>query len=139
MKGTINKRIWTITSPKTAKSKVVSETLNRLLWTIICLITSVVVFSSTYFPIFTVSRPLMTAFIIVSIITLLAIAKYTNEGMKSWNFILDARLEMCKIVWPTRQETINSTIIVLVIVTVSSLLIYFVGLFFMHLIQWILN
>ena len=81
----------------------------------------------------------MTAFIIVGIVALLVIARFTNQGMKGWNFLLDARLEMRKVVWPTRQETINSTIIVLVIVVIASLLIYFVGLLFMHLIQWILN
>lgn len=139
MKDTVNKKTWTTNSVKKAQSKMVSAPLNKLLWTIVFLVAAAVVFSSMYFPIFIASKPLMTAFIIVGIVALLVIARFTNQGMKGWNFLLDARLEMRKVVWPTRQETINSTIIVLVIVVIASLLIYFVGLLFMHLIQWILN
>jgi len=139
MKDTVNKKTWTTTSATKAQPTIMSAPLNKLLWLVVFLVAAMVVFSSMYFSIFIDSRPLMTAFIIVGVVALLVIARFTNQGAQAWNFLLDARLEMRKVVWPTRQETINSTLIVLVIVIIASLLIYFVGLLFMHLIQWILN
>ncbi|MBK2125566.1 preprotein translocase subunit SecE [Fangia hongkongensis] len=139
MKSTGNKKVWTTTTTKKVETKTVAGGLNKLLWLAVIVVGAIVVFASMYFPIFKNSSPLMAAFIIVGIVVMLAIARFTNQGAKGWQFVLDARLEMRKVVWPTRQETINSTLIVLAIVIVASLIIYFVGLLFMHLIQWILS
>lgn len=80
----------------------------------------------------------MAALIILGVLAMLFIARFTNQGTKSWQFILDARLEIRRVSWPTRQETIYLTLIILVIVVVTSLFIYFLGLLFVNLIKWIL-
>ncbi|WP_119344119.1 preprotein translocase subunit SecE [Facilibium subflavum] len=138
MKDPVSKKVWTTTTKK-ADATVIGRGANRFLWLAIVIVAALVVFSSMYFQVFKDSSALTAAFIIVGVVVMLVIAKFTNQGAKGWVFLLEARLEMRKVVWPTRQETINSTLIVLAIVVVASLIIYFVGLLFMHLIQAILG
>ena len=138
MKDSVTKKVWTTTTKK-ADVRQISSANNKMLWLLMMVFAAVIVFSSMYFSLFTESSALMAALIIVGVVVLLVIAKQTNQGVKGWQFLLEARLEMRKVVWPTRQETINSTLIVLAIVAVASVIIYFVGLLFMHLIQTILS
>ena len=138
MKDSVTKKVWTTTTKK-AQMHQVSNGANKLLWLLMIVIVALVVFSSMYFPLFTDSSALMAVLIIIGLVVLLVLAKQTNQGAKGWEFVLESRLEMRKVVWPTRQETINSTLIVLAIVAVASVIIYFVGVLFMHLIQAILS
>jgi preprotein translocase subunit SecE len=60
----------------------------------------------------------------------------TSKGQQMWKFAKEARVEMRKVVWPTRQNTVRATAIIalLVLVTalilwgVDSVLLWFVGL-----------
>ncbi|WP_395946124.1 preprotein translocase subunit SecE [Caedibacter taeniospiralis] len=138
MKDSVTKKVWTTTIKK-ADAREIATSANKLLWLLMLVIAVLVVFSSMYFSLFTQSSALMAVLIIVGLVVLLVLAKQTNQGAKGWQFLLEARLEMRKVVWPTRQETINSTLVVLAIVAVASVIIYFVGLLFMYLIQAILS
>lgn len=138
MKSSVNKKVWTTTTKK-ADVRQISSTNNRMLWLLMLVIAAVIVFSSIYFLIFSESTALMAVLIIVGIVVLLVIGKQTNEGEKGWQFLLEAKLEMRKVVWPKRQETINSTLIVLAIVAGASIIIYFVGVLFLQIIQSILS
>ena len=48
-------------------------------------------------------------------------------GRRSWQFVLDSRVELRKVVWPSRQETLQTTLAVFLFVAVA-------GVFF-----WILD
>lgn len=63
------------------------------------------------------------AFIVIALIGL-GIAATTNHGSVAWRFLKDARMELRKVVWPTRQETIQMTLIVAVIVIITALLLW---------------
>jgi len=139
MKSTGNKKVWTTTTTKKVEKKTISSCLNKLLWLVVIVLGAIIIFVSMYLPILKDSSSLTAAFVIVGIVIMLAVARLTNEGIKGLQFILDARLEIRKIVWPTKQETINSTLIVFAITIFTSLIIYFMGLLFMNLIQWILT
>ena len=132
------KQVWTTKTGHVEERKN-SSLLNKILWLIILIAICGMVFCSMYIKFLKNSSAIMASFIIVGCLVLLIVAKYTNQGSKGWKFLLDSRLEMRKVVWPTRKETINSTLIVLVIVIVASTVIYFVGLLFMYLIQTILS
>ena len=45
-----------------------------------------------------------------------AIALQTVKGKEIWGYFRDAQIEVRKVVWPTRQETIQTTLIVIVMV-----------------------
>jgi preprotein translocase subunit SecE len=42
-------------------------------------------------------------------------------GRRSWQFALDSRVELRKVVWPSRQETLQTTLAVFLFVTVAGL------------------
>jgi len=46
----------------------------------------------------------------------LAITLQTDQGRTVWAFIQDAQVEVRKVVWPTRQETLQTTGIVVITV-----------------------
>lgn len=51
-------------------------------------------------------------------------AVWTQSGGAVWTLMKEARLEIYKIVWPARQETIQTTMIVLLVVAVMSVLLW---------------
>ncbi len=52
------------------------------------------------------------------------IALQTALGQTAWAFRRDAIIEVRKVVWPTRKETLQTTMIVLVVVMIMSLLLW---------------
>jgi preprotein translocase subunit SecE len=69
------------------------------------------------------------ALIPVVIAALLA-AVWTQGGERFWNLVKQARLEIYKVVWPTRQETVQTTAIVLLVVFVIALILWLLDMFF---------
>ena len=59
----------------------------------------------------------------VSVVTCV-IALRTQKGQKFWQFALEAKAELRKVVWPSRQETVQTTIIVLAIISVVGLILW---------------
>ena len=55
----------------------------------------------------------------------IAIAMQTDKGRQTWGFLQDAQVEVRKVVWPTRDETIQTTLWVIAIVIIVSLLLWF--------------
>jgi preprotein translocase subunit SecE len=55
---------------------------------------------------------------------LLFVALQTASGRSLWRFSKDARAELRKVVWPTRPETIQTTMIVVLMVVVMSLILW---------------
>ncbi|QHS10975.1 preprotein translocase subunit SecE [Sinimarinibacterium sp. NLF-5-8] len=56
----------------------------------------------------------------------LALAYQTRLGKTLWAYVVGSRVEIRKVVWPTRQESIQATLMVLVVVVVTAL--FFWGL-----------
>ena len=48
----------------------------------------------------------------------------TDVGRRSLGFAKDARVEVRKVVWPTRQETVQTTIVVIIAVFVVALMLW---------------
>ena len=60
-----------------------------------------------------------TAFFIVST---------TDIGRRGLGFARDARVEVRKVVWPTRQETLQTTIAVLIMVFLVAIMLWLIDL-----------
>lgn len=59
----------------------------------------------------------------------------TGKGRDTREFLSESRFELRKVVWPTRQEAIRMTWVVMVVVTILSLLLG--G--FDYVIQWLVQ
>ena len=53
-----------------------------------------------------------------------AIVYTTVKGREVWSFLGDARTEVRRVVWPTRTETLQTTGIVVVVVTILAIVMW---------------
>jgi preprotein translocase subunit SecE len=58
-----------------------------------------------------------------------AIVATTMLGKRSIGFAKDARVEVRKVVWPSRQETTQTTIAVLVMVLIVAIMLWLIDMF----------
>jgi preprotein translocase subunit SecE len=49
-------------------------------------------------------------------------------GRRFWQFVLEARVELRKVFWPSRQETLSTTMVVLVFVAIASVFFWLLDL-----------
>lgn len=85
-----------------------------------------------------VSILLRVAVALVSIVVALAVAATSQYGMALIDFSKGSRIELRKMVWPTRQETIQTTIIVLVVVVMIALFLWLIDAVVFNLIYGLL-
>ena len=62
--------------------------------------------------------------VLVAALIAAGIAVTSAPGRALWSFANDARTEVRKVIWPTRQETIQTTLAVLVIVLIVSIFLW---------------
>jgi preprotein translocase subunit SecE len=53
----------------------------------------------------------------------------TSLGRSFWGFVKEARVEVRKVVWPTRQETVQATLIVVALVFLVGLMLWLLDMF----------
>ena len=58
-----------------------------------------------------------------------AVLLQTALGQQAWAFVGDARTEVRKVVWPTRKETIQTTLIVMVMVFIVAVMLWVFDMF----------
>ncbi len=62
--------------------------------------------------------------LLVLAMTAFFVAIQTEKGSNAWTLIKDARGEIRRVVWPTRDETVQTTLIVLVLVLIFALILW---------------
>tara|TARA_R110000868_G_C10971070_1_gene769943 strand:- start:18479 stop:18847 length:369 start_codon:yes stop_codon:yes gene_type:complete len=65
------------------------------------------------------------------------IAMLTSQGKAGWDFAKASRTELRKVVWPNRQETLQTTGMVVVLVIVVAMIIWGIDTVFLHVIGWL--
>ena len=90
---------------------------------------------------FFASQPLL--FRIVGFLAAAGVAVFlfarTRFGQKIWVYWQDSLVELRKVVWPTKQETIHSTIAVLAMVFVMGLVLWSIDAILVRLVAWIVR
>lgn len=99
-----------------------SSGLDRLKWVVIIVLLIAGFVANVYFS--QIAWAIRTAIGIVWLAILAAIALWTAQGQKAWLFIKAARNELRKVVWPTRQQTTQTTLVVIAMVTVTALVLW---------------
>ena len=59
----------------------------------------------------------------------IAVAMTSTQGQRLWHFIQGSRVEIRKVVWPTRQETLQTTIAVLFMVILVAIMLWLFDMF----------
>ncbi len=63
----------------------------------------------------------------------------TPVGQQSLSFIGDSVVEARKVVWPTRKETIQTTLVVFVLVVVMAAFLAVVDIGFAFMVKWLMG
>lgn len=99
-----------------------SNRLDPLLWLIIVAIILGGVYANTLYVTLNVVVRAIAGIGIAAVA--IAIALQTARGSAAWNLAKEARVEVRKVIWPTREETTQTTLIVVAVVIVVSLLLW---------------
>ena len=76
------------------------------------------------------ARPgsIRAAVMLVCVIAAGLVGLQTGPGRSLWGFAKGSRAELRKVVWPTRKETVQVTLVVIAMVVVTALLLWAVDL-----------
>ncbi|WP_395376958.1 preprotein translocase subunit SecE [Marinicella sp. W31] len=64
------------------------------------------------------------------------IGSTTEKGKNFFKFVKQANIERQKIVWPTKNETLQTTLVVIVIVIIFGVFLFLVDLLFSNLVEY---
>ncbi|AGH82342.1 preprotein translocase subunit SecE [Psychromonas sp. CNPT3] len=112
------------------------SSLDGLKWVITVLLL-VAIIAGNY--IYGESVHIIARILICLVLAALAIfsAAMTEKGKTFIEFATDARSEVRKVVWPTRQETVQTTLIILAVSTIVGLILWGLDGIFVRVIEYI--
>ena len=114
-----NKEVKMTTIQQETKKK---APLNFVLWLVVLALFVVGVWTNYHYQM--IDSSLRTIAWIVLVLAALVVAYFTTQGKQCWQFAKEARNELRKVVWPTRPETVQTTLIVIGLVILLSLIIW---------------
>lgn len=109
--------------------------MNSFKWTIVLALIVLGLFGNYHFS--DQSLLVRVAGVCVASLLALGVALQTNNGKRFWRFAMDARIELRKVVWPNRQETVQTTMMVLGVVAIISLILWGVDAVLLRVIAWL--
>ncbi len=66
--------------------------------------------------------------LLASFVVAVGFLGWSRAGKTLWSFVLEARTELRKVIWPTRKETTDTTLFVLVMVIVLAILLWLIDM-----------
>ena len=67
--------------------------------------------------------------LVVIVLIALGMMLTTGLGRAVWSFVLESKQEVRKVVWPTRDETIRTTLLVFAMVFIVALILWLLDMF----------
>ena len=98
-------------------------------WVVVAVIVGAAVYANSYFAAESLLLRIIGLLVAASVAGWIAVQ--TQKGAALWNLCLEARVEIRKVVWPSRQETTQQTVVVIVVIIVLALILW--------LLDWGLN
>lgn len=116
-----------------AKAEKSAKIIDTLKWTVVfALVAAAVVGNSLYGELSVVLR---ATGVVVLVAIACAVAAITTKGRAAITFAQESRMEVRKVVWPTRQETMQTTLIVLAVTVAMALILWGVDGVMVRLVQ----
>ncbi len=106
-----------------ASSNSESGALDKLKWGVVVLLALVAVVGNQYYAEqFAVIYRAMVLVVVGAVAAVIALQ--TDQGKRFVAFAKESRVEIRKVVWPTRQETQQTTLVVVAIVLIAALILW---------------
>jgi len=118
-----------------SKQEIQPSKLDTLKWFVVIALIGGGIFANSYFSGQSVALRLSGWLILCCVAGVIAFQ--TNLGRKIWVFLQDSRMELRKVVWPTRQETIQTTLLVMAMVVVTAIFLWGVDSFLLWVVGFL--
>jgi preprotein translocase subunit SecE len=59
----------------------------------------------------------------VGVVACVAVGAFTRAGRSLREYLVESQFELRKVVWPTRDETLRTTVVIIIVVVILSLLL----------------
>jgi len=108
---------------------------DRIKWAIAIILLLVTLAGNYYYSALSLPIRLLASLAIFGVAV--GILALTAQGKQAIEFIREARIELRKLVWPTRQETMQTTLVVGLMVVVLALFLWGVDGILLWVIGWL--
>jgi len=115
-----------------------SKGVNGALWFVAIALLAVAAIGNAYFASH-FSLVVRVLLLVVLVVGAVVLAAMTNQGQKAIGFIKESRTELRKIIWPTRPEATQTTLIVLAMCVVVSLVLWGIDSIIVTLVTFLTN
>lgn len=114
------------------QTKPTNKALDKILWLLVILFVAALVWVNNYY----VGQPIVRILSVtgLAILTIITCA-FTRKGRFVIQFGKESRIELRKVVWPTRKETINTTLLVTVLTIIVGFCLWLIDILFMFIIN----
>lgn len=99
-----------------------SSKYDGLKWALVWLLICAGIVANQYYSTQILAVKLAVGLVVLGLVAFIAVQ--TNKGRQILTFLREAIVELRKVVWPTRQETVQTTIIVVVMVVIVALFLW---------------
>src|SRR5690554_1462793 len=114
-----------------------ASALEAIKWLVVAVLVGVAVWGNSYYA---EVSPLYRALAVVVVgLAAAFVALQTEQGRAFNQLRKDAMVEVRKVVWPTRQETLQTTLVVLVFVVIVALILFFMDWTLSGLVSWVIG
>ena len=98
------------------------SSLDWLKWLVVVALVGGGIFANWYYQ----DQPLLYRVVGLVVLAVLAalLAGQTEKGRAAWTLLKEARAEIRRVVWPKREETVQTTLIVLVLVLIFAFVLW---------------
>ena len=95
---------------------------NYFRWIVGVLLIALAIYGNSYYSL----EPLLYRVLGVLVLTVLStvVLLTTTQGKEALKLILESRTEIRRVVWPSRPETTQTTLIVIVAITIAGLILW---------------
>ncbi|MFL0796052.1 MAG: preprotein translocase subunit SecE [Cellvibrionaceae bacterium] len=105
-----------------AKAEEVAGRMDGLKWLVVAALVVVGVVGNSCFSDESLLYRVLALVVLAAVAVVVALN--TAKGTAFWGLLRSAQIEMRKVVWPTRQESVQTTFIVVVAVLVMALILW---------------
>ena len=105
-----------------AKAETKSSPFNMLKWSLVVVLVAAAVVGNQYYSDESLLYRVLAMVATGAVAVFVALA--TTQGVAFATLVKGARIEIRKVVWPTRPETLQTTFIVLAVVLIAALILW---------------
>lgn len=113
-----------------------SSKFDALKWVAAVVLLTLLVVGNAYYS--GIALPVRVTIMIIVGLVALFIMLSTQKGHKAWQFAREARTELRKVVWPNKQETLQTTAMIAVLVIIAALILWGIDSLYAYIISTII-